>query len=108
MAPNTLFAIVEGKIVGRFQFQSDAYKTLVSAGVNDNAQRPWINVDHSDGTHHVHCYSVEDGRTLSDPLHSFVDKDGDGLVDRKVDWINNKTYDAIAPMAWSLFEPDSD
>ena len=48
--PNALFAIVNGKIVGQFHFRSKSYRTLQSAGVSDHAQRPWINVDHSDGT----------------------------------------------------------
>ena len=105
--PNTLFAIVSGRIVGRFQFQSDSYRTLLSAGINDNAQRPWINVDHSEGTYHVNCYPKGDGNVLTEPTLTFVDTDGDGLTDRKVDWLNKKTYDATGPLSWSLLEPAS-
>jgi len=105
--PNTLFAIVNGKIVGRFQFKSDSYRTLLSAGVSDNAQRPWINVDHSEGTYHVNYYPTGDGDTLRDPTLTFVDTDGDGLTDRKVYWLDGKTYDATRPLAWSLLEPNS-
>ena len=103
--PNTLFAIVNGKIVGRFQFQSDSYRTLLSAGVRDNAQRPWINCHHADGTYHVHRYPKGDRGTPTAPMLTFMDADGDGLTDRKVDWLNNKTYDATGPLAWSILGP---
>lgn len=105
--PNTLIAIVNGRIVGRYQFQSDSYRTLLSAGVTDNAQRPWINVDHSKGTYHVNLYPKDDDGILTNPTLTFVDTDGDGLTDRKVDWLNKKTYDTTGPLVWSLLQPGS-
>lgn len=105
--PNTLFAIINGRIIGQYQFQSGSYRTLLSAGVNDNAQRPWINLDHSKGTYHVNCYPKGNGDIITDPILTFVDTDGDGLTDRKVDWLDKKTYDATGSLEWSILKPAS-
>jgi hypothetical protein len=101
--PNTLFAVVNGKFFGRFQFQSDSYNALSSAGVSDNAQRTWVNVDHSEGTYHVNRYPKSDSDILTEPIMTFVDTDGDGLIDRKVDWVAKKTYNATGSVEWNLY-----
>lgn len=105
--PNMLFAVVNGKIVGQFKFQSDSYNALRSAGVSDNAQRPWINVDHSKGTYHVSCFPKGDSDMQTEPTLIFLDTDGDGMTDRKVDWLAKKTYDVTGPVEWSLRKPAS-
>ena len=106
--PNTLIAVVNGRIVGQFQFQSGSYRTLLSAGVTDKAQRFWVNVDHSESTYHVNYYPRGDDNVLTQPELTFVDTDGDGLTDRRVDWLNKRTHDAKGPPEWSLLKPASE
>ena len=105
MEPNTLFAVVNGKLVGRFEFGSRSYRTLVSAGISDNAERVWINVNHSDGTYHVNCYPSGDIYVQKDPDVTYVDTDGDGLPDRMIDWVRKTSFDAASPMIWESLKP---
>ena len=108
LEPNTLFAFVNGRIVGRFEFASRSYETLVSASISDANQRQWINVNHSDGTYHVDCYPTDDDRILAQPEVTYLDTDGDGLLDRKVDWGGRKTFDAASPLIWKPLKATSE
>jgi len=86
VAPNMLFAVVNGKIVGRFEFDSTSYENLVSADINDTAQRPWIHADHLKGTYDINCFPGGDTRTITQPDMTYRDSDGDGLPDRKIEF----------------------
>ncbi|MBN4058923.1 hypothetical protein JYU10_00470 [bacterium AH-315-J04] len=102
--PNALFATVNGKIVATLHYKSKHYKTLQSSGICDNAQRPWINVNHSRGIYHVNRYPKNDDDITTEPTVTYADTDGDGLTDRKVDWLAKKTYKAKDPLVWTLLE----
>jgi hypothetical protein len=80
----------------------------VSGGICDNAQRPWINVDHANGTYHVNRYPTDDGGVQTDPDVTYIDNDGDGLTDRKIDWPSGKTFDAASPFSWEPFQRTSE
>ncbi|HNO78418.1 MAG TPA: hypothetical protein PKN33_10200 [Phycisphaerae bacterium] len=94
--PNTLFAVVNGKIVGRFEFDSTSYQNLVSADINDNAQRSWIHADHLKRAYSVDRYPVGDTHTSTPPEMTYSDTDGDGLLDRKTVWQETGSFTAVS------------
>jgi len=103
--PNSLFVVVNERIVGRFEFETRSYRTLVSAGIRDLAQRAWINADHAEGTYHVNCYPPGDLDPNAEPDLTYLDRDGNGLPDRKVDWGRGASFDAAGPVDWEPLNP---
>ncbi len=96
--PNSLFAVVNGKIVGRFEFDSTSYENLVSADINDTAQRSWIHADHLKRTYSVERYPVGDTLTSTPPDMTYSDTDGDGLLDRKTVWQKTGSLAGVSPI----------
>jgi len=104
--PNTLFVYVNGKIVGRFQFRSKAKQTLASAGIFDVFQRPWISGDHKAGTYSVDTFASENANMNAHPIYTYQDRDGDGMIDRKMDWQRKQWLMLSDEPAWVPVESE--
>lgn len=85
--PNSIFAVINGKLCARFTFLTAQEEDLVSAGISDSFGRPWLSADFTTGRFDVNEYAPA-STTLSAPVVAvYSDTDGDGVVDRRIDLV---------------------
>jgi len=109
--PDTLYAVVNGHIVGRFQFESPDYRLLRSSALSDVQHRPWIFLDHENGSYTVNVYPESAASTSTTPTSTLMDTNGNGIPDRKEEWSDGprgKVYQLAAPPVWRPYEAGSE
>lgn len=84
--PNSIFVSVNGSIRVRLTFRSAQHRVVQSVGLTDGTQRPWLNADLRKGQYQVNHYPVSDSNTQADPDVTYLDSDGDSLLDERIDW----------------------
>lgn len=88
LEPNSVFAIVNGVQRARFTFRSGEHHIVESVGLTDALGRSWLDLDFLNGRNLINHYLVEQKAVNADYDVTYIDLDGDFLVDQRKDWVS--------------------
>ncbi|HUT61413.1 MAG TPA: hypothetical protein VNA25_26500 [Phycisphaerae bacterium] len=98
---SSIYAVVSGEMPLRLTFDSPKRGRLVSVGVTDTLRRPWIDIDRNKGTYNVTVFPADDPTPGAPASRTYMDSDGDGITDAKVDWQDGQRYHMDSPIRWA-------
>lgn len=99
--PNAIYVAFEGLHRARFEFTDESMRVLRETTLCDKYGRPWIDANLEDGTVIISRYT--DAEQI-DPAVSLMDRDGDGVPDRMVDWVRGEGFERVHDIAWRPLE----
>lgn len=103
LAPNVIYVASDGVHRARFEFVSGDMRHLKEIGVMDSHGRPWVNASLEDGSLIYNRY-LDD--IESNPEFSLIDKDRDGIPDRKVKWNPPESFEPQQRLTWRRADGD--
>ena len=94
--PPTIYVVMDGCILAGFEFDAQL-RTVNASQLNDDMCRSRVDLTLATGafiyTNYGKGFEAE---------YSLRDEDGDGVPDRKVDWITNESFIRSHPLEWEL------
>ena len=102
LEPYAVFAIIDNRVFARFTFADAARSALVSSALSDPQQRVAHRVDWQAGTYSVDVYDSDDTSPSAQPLATHLDRDGDGIVETRIDWTTGTWYCWKPQPQWTL------
>lgn len=97
IVPNAIYVAFGGRIRARFEFADESLRALREVTLSDSQGRPWIDANLEDGTLVFSRYSEE---SQIDPDASLIDRDGDGVPDKMVDWVRGESFERSEDIIW--------
>ncbi len=95
--PNVIYLASDGQIVVELEYKDVDRGDLRRLQLWDVHDRPWIDGELDEGSMIYNFYANDSAR---DPSHSLRDKDGDGIVDVKVDWDSDVGFERVGEIEW--------
>lgn len=95
--PNTIYVAMNGRPRARFVFEDDKLRAITEMSAFDEHGRSWLSVSFHPGAIIFDHYPED---WISKPDMSFIDKDADGIPDKKVDWISKKGFERVGDVVW--------
>lgn len=94
MLPDGMAVLMGDCLVASFDFQND-FSELTESNLSDSQCRPRVSLEVQTGAMIYSAYT-----TGSDPDYSVGDDDGDGIADKKINWMTKRSYKRSAPVKW--------
>jgi hypothetical protein len=105
--PNSIFAILNGKVQARFTFCDMARSVLDSVGIYDVLGRPCFDIDLRNNRHYINLYLSPSGNPAYSPRVTLCCTDGSGIPHQKKDWQTGEFLCAEQPLTWRACEATS-
>lgn len=103
--PNTIYVAMDGRPRARFVFEDDKLRAITRMSAFDEHGRSWLSVNFLDRSIIFDHYPED---WISKPDMSFLDKDADGIPDKKVDWIRKEGFERVGDIVWRRIKKKDD
>lgn len=100
LEPDSIYVMLDRTLRARLDVAEGAGSRIKAAAFTDGVGRWWVDADLVHGTYNVTVYPRSDPNLNADPVATFKDSDGDGVVDTKIDWATHTTYTLASPPIW--------
>lgn len=97
IVPNTIYVVSDGVHRAGFELVSEDLSVLKEIAVMDAQGRPWINASLEDGNLIYNRYADD---TETDPVTSWIDKDGDGIPNEMINWKLEARFEPKQELTW--------
>lgn len=95
--PNTIYAFEGSLVRARFEYDTPALTRITHITVYDRQGRPWISANLDDSSVFIEKYRSEHD---VDSSESLLDRDGDGVPDKRVDYCTLTAYERSGAISW--------